>query len=69
MSNGTFDISVTQTVEDEDGILLVPDPVQLGGRKQRMIQQCGMYDFTFSLNGDVKRISKFRYSGENTVHV
>lgn len=61
--------SIRQTSRDNSGKMKeVPGPVIIADKPQ-MIQQCGTYDIVVSVNGDVTRISDFRYSGEKNVEV
>lgn len=61
--------SIRQTSKDDSGTAeKVPGPVIIDGKPQ-MIQQCGTYDIVVSANGDITRISGFRYSGEKNMEV
>jgi hypothetical protein len=60
--------SVDQTSINKAGGVLAPNPVIIDNKPTK-IEQCGTYTFVISVNGDVKRIANFKYSGERNIEV
>lgn len=59
---------IEQTSINKNGNLQAPSSVIIDD-KPVMVEQCGTYNFTISLNGDVIHINDFEYSGEKNIQV
>ena len=59
---------ITQNSVDHTNEVKAPSPVRIGDQMV-YFNQCGSYDIQINVRGEVKKISNFRYKGEQSIMV